>query len=134
MSEEDVEIVRELFKRRERGDFGAIAEFLGAEIEFAQIGSQIPDFAGEWHGLEAMRRATIDYLEAWENLQYETRRIIDGVSLVFVLEEQRGRGKHSGVEAAHEIGHLLTVRAGRVARWESYWDPTEALKAAGLSE
>jgi ketosteroid isomerase-like protein len=134
MSEQDLKIVRELFARRERSDFGAIAEFLGAEIQFAQIGSQIPDFAGEWHGLEAMRRATLDYLEAWDGLRYETRRVVDGGDQVFVLEEQRGRGKQSGVETDHEIGHLLTVRNGRIVRWESYWDPTDALAAARLSE
>ena len=31
-----------------------------------------------------------------------------------------------------EVGDLFTFRAGKIVRYESYWDRAEAFRAAGL--
>jgi hypothetical protein len=41
----NVDLVREMYERRERGDLD-VTEFVHPEIEFARIGSELPDFAG----------------------------------------------------------------------------------------
>jgi len=43
------------------------------------------------------------------------------------------RGKLSGVPIEHEIGDIFTLRAGKVARYDSYWDRGDAMRAVGLS-
>ena len=66
MAEENLKVVREMYARRERGDMD-VHDFVHPDIEFIRIGSQLADFAGEWRGLDGMRRATVEYLNAWED-------------------------------------------------------------------
>jgi ketosteroid isomerase-like protein len=129
MSEDDLQLLRDFFERRERGDYAA--EFLDPDVEYKQVGP-IPDFPGEWHGVEQVRAVTVDFLKAWEDIRYEVERLVDLCDRVLVLERQRARGKGSGVHVPHELAHFLTVRNGKIVRWEAYWDPSEAMRLAGL--
>jgi ketosteroid isomerase-like protein len=87
MAAENLEVVRAMYERRERGDMD-VGEFVHPEIVFARIGS----------------------------------------------ETQTARGKRSGAVIGQEVGTMLTLRDGRIARWEYYWERAEALEAAGISE
>jgi hypothetical protein len=66
MHRENLEIVREMYARREAGDM-YVGEFVDPELVFVRIGSEAPDFTGEWHGLEGLKQATADYLNVWED-------------------------------------------------------------------
>jgi ketosteroid isomerase-like protein len=131
VEQRDVELVRGFFERRERGDYAA--ELLDPDIEYTQIGSEIPDFAGEWRGVDRVRAAVAEYLREWEDYRYQVQRFIDLGNRVLVLEQHTARGRSSGVEATHESAHLLTLRDRKIVRWEAYWDPAEAMRAAGLA-
>ena len=52
---------------------------------------------------------------------------------VLALSRHTARGKMSGVPIDHEIGDLFKLRAGKVTRYDSYWDRAEAMRAARLS-
>jgi ketosteroid isomerase-like protein len=129
----NLEIVQEMYERRERGDMD-VAEFVHPEIEFARIGSELPDVAGEWHGLDGMRKATVEYLNVWEDYTFEVERMVDLEDRVLVLERHTARGKRSGAIIDQDVGTLLTLREGLITRWEYYWERSEALEAAGIAE
>jgi ketosteroid isomerase-like protein len=129
----NLEIVQEMYERRERGDMD-VAEFVHPEIEFARIGSELPDVAGEWHGLDGMRKATVEYLNVWEDYRFQVERMIDLDDRVLVLERHTARGKRSGAIIDQDVGTLLTLREGLITRWEYYWERSEALEAAGIAE
>jgi ketosteroid isomerase-like protein len=133
MSRENLEIVRAMYERRERGDMD-VGEFVHPEIVFVRIGSELPDVAGEWHGLDGMRRATVEYLNVWEDYRFEVERMINLGDRVLVLEKQTARGKRSGAIISQDVGTLLTLRDGLIVRWEYYWERAEALEAAGIKE
>lgn len=129
----NIEVVRALYERRERGDM-YVREFVHPEIEFVRIGSEAPDFAGEWHGLEGLRQATVDYLNVWEDYQFEVERMIDLGDRILILEKQTARGRRSGAVISQDVGALLTLRDGLIVRWEYYWERADALEAAGVQE
>ena len=134
MSEDNVEIVRRLFARWERGDLRT-AEFFDIEVEHSRIGSELPGIDGDWHGIEAFGVALASYIDALADLHIEAQRIIDlGGDRVLVLSRQTARGKTSGLPFDREFGELFTLRDGKVLRYDSYWDCAEALEAAGLRE
>jgi ketosteroid isomerase-like protein len=133
MPRDNLEIVREMYERRERGDMD-VAEFVHPEIVFARIGSNLPDVAGEWHGLDGMRKATVEYLNVWDDYRFEVERMIDLGDRVLVLERHTARGKRSGAIINQDVGTLLTLRDGLIVRWEYYWERSEALQAADVSE
>jgi hypothetical protein len=58
-----------------------------------------------------------------------------GGEQVLVLAREGGRGKGSGIAVqTNPTGHLWTIRDGRPARLESYWERANALLAVGLEE
>lgn len=128
----NLEIVRAMYERRKTGDLD-VGEFVSPEIEFVRIGSELPDFAGEWHGLDGLRRATVEYLNVWEDYRFEVERFVDLGDRVLVLEVQTARGRRSGAIASQEVGTLLTLRDGLIVRWVYYWNRAEALEAAGVA-
>jgi ketosteroid isomerase-like protein len=58
--------------------------------------------------------------------------MIDLGDRVLVLESHIARARTSGVEVRHELAHMLTLRDGKIVRWEAYWDRAEAMRVAGL--
>ena len=130
MSQENVEVVRAMYEHWARGDFPA--EFMHPDVVHSRIGAQTPDMEGEWRGLEAFIRAFREYLEALSDLRIEAEEILDlDDDRVLVLSRHTAEGKLSGVPIDHELGDLFTLRAGKVIRYDSYWDRAAAMRAAG---
>lgn len=125
--------MREMYERRERGDMH-VGDYVDPEIVFVRIGSEVPDFAGEWHGTDGLRQATAEYLNVWDDYRFEVERMIDLGDRVLVLERQTARGKRSGAVISQDVGTLLTLRGGKIVRWEYYWERPDALAAAGIAE
>jgi ketosteroid isomerase-like protein len=103
-------------------------------VEFARIGADATGDAGEWHGVDAMWAACIEWLRTWDELRVEPERFIDLGERVLVLARQTGRGKQSGLPVELEVGDLFTLRDGKIVRWELYVNRGEALRAVGLEE
>jgi ketosteroid isomerase-like protein len=133
MASGNVEIVRAMYQRRESGDM-YVGEFVDPELVFVRIGSEAPDFTGEWHGVEGLKKATVDYLNVWEDYRFEVERMVDLGDRVLVLETQTARGRRSGAVISQDVGALLTLRDGLIVRWEYYWERADALEAAGIAE
>lgn len=131
MSQANVEVVRAMYEHWARGDFPP--SFFDSEVEHSRIGADTPDMEGEWHGAGDVSRAMVEYLHPFSDLRIEAESIIDlDDDRVLVLSRQTARGKLSGAPIDHEFGDLFTLRAGKVVRYDSYWDRAEAMKAVGL--
>jgi ketosteroid isomerase-like protein len=132
MSEENVEVIREMYGHWARGEFPA--HFIDPDVEFSRIGAETPDMEGNWRGREALSRANAEYLRAFADLRIEAEEIIElDDDRVLVLSRQTARGKLSGAPIDHQFGDLFTLRAGKVVRYDSYWDRAVAMKVAGLA-
>jgi ketosteroid isomerase-like protein len=139
MSQEDVEIVRR-----------AHAEFLaglsrGDPAAAFDSGTVSPDF--EWilpadaPGLRAAyrgREGFMEFMRTWtEDFDWsiELEQAIDaGDGRVVVTTRQRATGRGSGVPVELVMAGLWTVESGQVTRAQNFFDPADALEAAGLSE
>ena len=130
MSQANVEVVRAMYEHWARGDFPA--SFYDPEVEHSRIGAQTPDMEGEFRGLEELSRAMREYLHPFSDLRIEAEEIIDlDDDRVLVLSRHTAVGKLSGAPINHELGDLFTLRAGKVVRYDSYWDRAEAMKTSG---
>jgi ketosteroid isomerase-like protein len=136
MSQENVEIVRGLYARWGDGDFSTRDEF-DPDVEFARIGGDVvsgPGGPGRWHGRDEMWRAVLEWLSLWEDFHVAAEDFIEVDDQIVVLSRQTARGKLSGTSVERQLAEVLTLRNGRIVRYESYWDRNEALKAVGLEE
>jgi ketosteroid isomerase-like protein len=134
MSQESVEVVRQIYRAWGRGDFSS-AEWADPDIEFIFHSRKDGPEDVVLRGTEAMGQAWAEWLGAWEQFRVEGREVIDLGDDVVGLVEFGGRGKASGVSVERMSGgNLFSFRDGKVVRLTTFSDRTEALEAAGLSE
>jgi hypothetical protein len=133
VGQDNVDLLRKLYNCLERGDF-ATAEFFDPDIEFVRYGGDAAGLPGEFHGIDAMWATMVEWLQGWENYRVTATRFVDFGDRVLVFDRQTARGKHSGLAYDRELGQIFDVRAGKIVRWESYWDVADAVRAVGLEE
>jgi ketosteroid isomerase-like protein len=137
MSQENVEIVREVFDAEARRDFTTLHAFYAPEIEMDLSGSPFADFAGRetLHGLGEVRHAFRDFYAAFADVESELGELIDAGDHVVSVFTYRGRGRTSGVVVEwKDMAGLWTFRGGKISRVTWLRTRDEALEAAGLSE
>jgi ketosteroid isomerase-like protein len=132
MSQENVEIVQGAFAEFERGNFW-VPDIFDPSVRVVWL-SPIAGGEHESVGLDDMGRTIKEWMQSWEQVTNVAEQIIDAGDRVVVIAEWRGRGKVSGAFAKWRHGAVWTLRDGKVISLISYTDPTDALKAVGLSE
>jgi ketosteroid isomerase-like protein len=126
----DLALLEALLAEWGRGEFWNL-EAYADDVVFVRSG---PD-GGQYHGIEGLTAAWRDFLGAWEDFRVRKERVVPGEGGVYVLLIQlQARGKGSGVMIDAEVANVVSVRDGRVARLEMFWDREAALTAAGARE
>ena len=141
MSQENVEIVRRGYEVMTQylRDYPAalppLGEFLDPEIEWRGP-REFPDLAEARYGHDGVRAYIDKLFEVLDDYRMAPEEFIDaGGDQVLVFSREGGSGKGSGAAVqTHPTGHLWTIRDGMAVEMESYWERSEALEAAGLSE
>jgi uncharacterized protein len=133
MSQENVEIVRrfyEQFNSSGAPDFG----LLDPEIVWYQP-DEIAGGRGIYRGHGGVRLAIGEMHDTFDEFRSVPEKLIDaGDDRVVVLARHAGVGRGSGAPFDQRVGHVWTLRDGKLIEWRAYLDQSEALEAVGLSE
>jgi ketosteroid isomerase-like protein len=132
MSQENVEIVRELVAAMNIGD---VDEAVRLSTEDAVLIAARSAVEGPFLGHEGLRKFYADNAENFELFQVrlnEVRAVDDDRLLAFGTLHIRGRAGE--VETDIPVAGVFTFRGGKVSRWEDFRERALALKAVGLSE
>jgi len=132
VSEEDVEIVRQVYECVNRGDWERMAELADPDVEQLGTVGGLED-RSRARGLSEIRQLYEHDEEAWDQYRIEPERLIDAGDRVVVFQREYQRGKSSGIELVAETASIVDLRDGQVVRMQGYMDRAAALKAAGLS-
>ncbi|HEV2981138.1 MAG TPA: nuclear transport factor 2 family protein [Solirubrobacteraceae bacterium] len=131
MTQSALDLVRSIYARWERGDFGSV-EWAHPQIEFEYADGPEP---GRWTGLEEMSARYADWLRGWKDFRAEPERYFapdERRVLVFVRNTARGRA--SGLELdLRSVANYFEVDHGKVVRLVLYWDRERALADAGIA-
>ena len=137
MSQENVKTITRLYdeflSRPERVYDPAIFQFFDPAVEIRQSATLLGT-DGTFHGYDGLARSAREVFESFRDIHLVPIRFIDGGDHVVATVETRAYGKHSGVKLNERVGHVWTLRGGRIVAWHVYLDPTQALEAVGLSE
>jgi ketosteroid isomerase-like protein len=135
MSEENVRIVSDRFRRFQEGDPGWADDWVHPDIEWDFSAYPLADLPTLGRGRDALLTEVIQtYLSGWRDLRQEITEMVDaGDDVLVVIHETVGlRGSDAVLE--RDVSHLWTVEDGKWTKWRLYATREEALEAAGLSE
>ena len=131
MTQENVEIVRQVHEGWARGDFGVGADFVAPDFEWHQFPQAVEP--GTRRGAE-VGEALRNVFDVYENVRVEAREFIDAGDKVVVVGRTHATARGSGMQVENEVALVWTVRDGSLIRNEVFTDRREALEAAGLRE
>ena len=138
MSQENVEIVRQVFDAAARGDTATVLRLYAPTVEFDSTRSPFPNLVGEgrvYRGHVDLRTFFQERSEHMEALTDDCEELIDAGDQVVSVVVTRGRGRRSEVEVTSpRYAAVWTIQNGKIVR--VVWLPTraEALEAVGLRE
>ena len=133
MSLQTVELTRQAYEAWNEGDLDWMLDHMTEDFEF-QPGLGFSDLNAVIRGKEGWRRFAETWREAWEDITVRVERIEELDDRVVALLTFDGRGRGSGVEVSLRVGHVATVRDGRLSKLVSFASWDEALEAVGLLE
>ena len=134
MSQENVEIVRQVFKFLERRDWDSMIDLFDPNVEQHGTVGGVEE-GNVARGLDQVRQIwEKEDDEIWDEHLLEPQEFFDAGDRVVVFLREYQRGKSSGVELVVDTASILDLRGGRIVRTQGYMDRAAALRAAGLSE
>ena len=137
MSQENVELVREMFEAFEhRGDLRASARLLDENVVFDARGMEWEneDFNRVYFGPEGVGDFWRTWLPAWSDMRVDVQWIKGVGDRVFVWLHQQQIGRVSGVPVDFFLAWDILFREGKIVRIAFFRDERRALEAFGLSE
>ena len=81
-----------------------------------------------------MQQSFERWFEQWDEYGGEVEQFIDCGDDVLVIAHERGRGRISGARVSARSYWVFTIRGGKLARYQEFYDEQAALKAVGLEE
>ena len=89
---------------------------------------------GTLSGAERFNGAIASVFATWDDVHFDTERVIDRGDDVVALGVLRGQLHESGMEVDSPHGQIWTFRDGRATRMRWFNTHRETLEAAGLAE
>jgi ketosteroid isomerase-like protein len=122
MSRENVELVRAMYQAFNHNDWEALLQACTPDIAVQRAGG-----AGTVRGHEALRQFTA--ADAFESQELDPQEFIEYKDKLLVTLWARARGKGSAIEVEQRGFHVLTLRDGRIAQVDIYFEKADALEA-----
>jgi uncharacterized protein len=131
MSQADIETLRLGYEAFSRGDWEAA--FRGAHPDLELKTADRVTNPGTYRGQEEVKRFFEDQLEPFEEVTAEPQEFFDHGDRIVVFVRMRFRPRGSSAQVENRIGHVWTMRDGKVVRFEVFPEREKALEAVGLS-
>jgi ketosteroid isomerase-like protein len=111
-------------------DLGSVERWWHPEIEYLED----PKWPGSsaYRGREEVLQIWNSYLEVFRSVRMEVEDVIDGGDEVVAIVRINGISKGGDVPFDHRWAYVCRIRDGKLAYQRAYWDPDEALAAAGV--
>jgi ketosteroid isomerase-like protein len=125
-------VVESLFEGWAQGDLPGRSDLLDPNIEYVNPDGAIEP--GVRKGIEAFMAVMDNVLEAWTFWRMHPERFVADADKVAVVIRYEAQARSSGIAVDGRESALLTLRDGKIVRYEWFHGPDDALKAVGLEE
>jgi ketosteroid isomerase-like protein len=133
MSQENVEIVKQLTDAFHRRDIDAFAELTTSDVEW------VPVFAARvertvYRGRQGIEVFLRELSETWDTFRPVPEEYRDLGTRVLGLGRLEAQGRNSGAVVETPWAGIFDFRTAKISSIRTYLDHSEALKAAGVEE
>jgi ketosteroid isomerase-like protein len=133
MSEENVEVVRQVWRAYKDGGIDAALDYIAEDCVCDDF-PELPDRA-TYRGREGFRERYWHFVNSWGDFALEPVEFIDAGGDVVVADvAMTGRGKGSAAPMDASAVFVYEVRNDKIVRDRPFTSRGQALEAAGLSE
>jgi ketosteroid isomerase-like protein len=132
MSQENVDRIKRAFDAFSNGDLETAFEVIDPSFELND--RIVPEANPSERGPDALIANVGRVTEAFGDVIWEPREIVDRGQYVLVRVHLSARGRHTSLPIEEDVGHLYTVRDGKAVRLDIFRTWGEALEAAALRE
>jgi ketosteroid isomerase-like protein len=137
MSQENVEIVRQIFDAANRRDSASTLALYDPTLIWDHTRGPLRELMGGqdvYCGHEGLRQWFRDFYEVWDNVEARVVEVIEAGDDVISVIDYRARGRASGAEVEMGMAGVWTIQAGKVVRAAWFTTRDEAFEAVGLRE
>jgi ketosteroid isomerase-like protein len=132
MPQENVERVKRAFDAFARGDLETAFEFIDPTFEVHD--RVIPEASPSKQGPDALIANVGMVTDAFGDVLWEPREVVDRGDRVLVRVHMSARGHHTSLPVEEDVGHIYTLNNGKAVRLDIFRTWREALDAAELPE
>ena len=128
---ENLDLVRSIYERVERGDYGK-TDWANPEIDYVVLSEIEPHMSTGLTAMAEHMRTLFADLDDFRQEAEEYREI--DRQRVLVLARWSGRGKKSGIAVSQQCAEVFEIQDGTVNKLTVYSDRDEAFSDLGLEE
>jgi ketosteroid isomerase-like protein len=132
VSRENVEVVEAFYAALAREGDEGVLDLLDPGIEYINLEGAIEQ--GVRKGIEEYFVVAEKMQEGWAYWRMYPERFVPAADAVAVIYRYEAKARSSGVELEARESARLTLRRGKIVRYEWFHAPDDALKALGLEE
>jgi uncharacterized protein len=125
----NVELVKQIYANLEEDDAASLLAICALDVEWQYPPVKELPYGGLWRGPDGVARFVQQHDEAEELLDFNPSDLVAQGDHVAVLGTYRGRVKSTGHEWVTNFVHVLTIRNGKIQRFEAHCDTAAALEA-----
>jgi ketosteroid isomerase-like protein len=130
MSEENVELVRGVIDRWNRGERDLVRSSFHPDVEWLPLRAATE---GPYRGIAGLERFIADTEETFDKFEMHFE-LLDLGERVLAWGKLHVRARQSGIETDIPTGGVFEFRDQKIVRWEDFGSEDEALNAVGLGE
>ena len=129
MTDQPIDVTREVFQRFGRGDVPAILELLSEEIRIEFYGPAVIPYAGTYDGRADAQRFFDTVLGSVDVHRFEPQQFLCDGDVVTVTGELHLTARTTGRSFGSAFAHVITVADGRWVRFRDFMDTAAAAAA-----
>jgi ketosteroid isomerase-like protein len=130
VSEENIQIVEELYELYAQGDEEALLARVDPNVE-VDLTDRLPD-EEVLRGREAYRSFLQEGFAIWSDFRLEVEELLDAGDAVVVMVRTVAVGEGSGAQVSERVAHVVWLRDGTAYRMKMFGSREAALEATGL--
>lgn len=132
MSQADIDVLRAGYEAFSRGDWDDL--FREAHPDFELKTADRVTNPGTYRGPDEVKRFFEDLFEPFEEVVVEPEEFFERDNQIAVFVQVSSRPRGSSAVVVNRIGHVWTIRDGKIAHFEIFPEREKALEAIGFEQ